>query len=978
MSKEEKWHFEDKDKKQKKNQKKKQKNAENKEAKRIEEIERLKQEANAYYDQQDYKRSESSWRNLLALCSSKPQLRANALFMQANCLSKFDPQHPQIAEYYYAAYKLNPGEDIYYKKLMKYLIINKNYQQAYTICMAELAPPSGEEGLSLHRAITLTAFAELIQKKWLEVSSPTMESNYLLFIAARVYIPAKLLLIENLLKDDHFQVAKSYVETLEEDQLLIDQGDKLKFYGLMVLFYCHHDNPLRNPNKIIPFLKEAPQSAHINHMLAQLYNGEGEPEVKKNAKLALICYRLAAEKLPAAACDLAYKYLYGEDVEQDEKEAFRLYTIAVDQGYVPAYTIYSFLLLKRDPIKKLAKVLKLLTIAKESSHHAKLFYIQLKLFRFKYENGALVGKLLPQDKQMPLTEAKQLYTDLFLMAGEENSDNAYIQFLAGHIALISNNIDLVIDHFRASAEYGSLQAHDSLFAIFISRILKPTSRAQRELDIKTLRNIGDSKKFFTGDEHPLWLSPVFSEKKLVAEIGDIGYVSNIPFDAPDLTSISDIKSSSYDEFIGLMNDLQYKNKTAVQSAEVVSRLGKLANKLIIDFGVKYATLLNSKLLILLQIVRKKSETETFSNWSLMRIFKGVASFQMYSESPRLNALLQWLFGEIISHLPIFDSWKLVMLLEATKDICYLQPGIRDFIKKILKYTLDHWSKMYTELDGSILLCYLIGFIDKHYHVFLGNDPLKLKYEAIIIEILGADISSYESRPKVMYECYLGCLYYLKMYSTDLAPKIIELMRTLKLNLEATPHLNPKITFFQSRVSGYTIDRFSSSREAKCINPKEEGIVGVQSVDLVMKFKPLKKSEDSKSILTVAVEADGPGHFYIIISKEGIISLLYTIKTFFSKWALEVQGAKNLRVRFDVWQSSSDKECYDLLQSKFGKIGLTFPPYLPPRQRADDSFSWRSNIPPLHQQQRFIGGGRGRQTHSSAVNKELKYNGLSNS
>ncbi len=853
---------------------------------------------------------------------------ANALYNHACCLDELEIFPEQALKEYEQAYKLDPREDIYVDLIGK-LFASKDYEKLKQIVAVEEKIMDSIDRPLGHKSLTFIALAQLVSLGQLEVACPDIFITCLLSMASQVFPHAHILLIQHHLNNLEFTEAKNCIKQAKHVQK-IDVADLM---SAEAHYYTLPDSLERNFQKGLKLfntsikLKPTPRT---HYCLARLYQGEGLPDIAKDIKLAEKHYKSAIEgRFPEAAHDLATLYAEGkEEVKQDIVEALKLYQIAVDLKHFPSYENYAILLSQQDALKNRELCLSLLSQAPQISSMAQCLYIQLKLFEVKSENGNILRYgPLPQGQRPDLTEIQTYYDKLQELSKDSEISPAELQLLSASIAKhLLNNLEMAADHYRAAAEYGSKEAHQQLLSWHLNQLLNSTSETRQRYHKNSLRNVIDSQKFFFGDPPPIWLSHISNIDRLRSELGMTEEKnSESKFESIKIPSFQ-MKNNLFPkkELRKLINTIKTTSMPTDQLAELVVIAGELAKTLIIKSAPECIDFLHEQLLFLLKTVNIRAETEYFKNWSLMAILNGISQFRLYSKNSELAGQFQKVFKLILSRLPTFISWKLVMLLDSVTALSYLQPGVREFIQSIITYTLERWWTFYTELDGSIQLCYHLAELDNYYHFF--TDPkLEKQLTQLITDIITKDFSLYQSRNRVIKNCFFALVYFHDIYkkSNDNG----KLFKQLQSHLENKP-VKTTCSAFQTEVNTFFDQYFSYAKNISCLDVKEEKRVATKPVDCVRSYEIRKSgldSEEKSIVVELGVESDGPGHFFFP-TPEMKLQPVYNIKTLFSTTIHSLFELKMVRFIIFEWQTQSTSELYQSIREKLAKFGLDFPSY----------------------------------------------------
>ncbi len=878
----------------------------------------MEEKAANLYNTAKYENSAKIWKEIICLVKASltkkivvnKEFLANALFMHAQCLRMLGEDTDLMLQEYQQAYTFNPTRaDALEYVAASAMQLNCDSQFKVLIRKQYLSLAQSSYGKE-HKSFIKILASEILEEKYLTESPATLLS------AAAIDHPlAAIFLMEKALMVDDFPEVKRYMNQLTP-HMSGKAGDYLlRFLDNQFEYYRAAINPQRDLEKamnILRFLISKKPLPGYCYAMAQFYDGlYADHKIEKDAKQAVGYYEKAVEFIPEAAHDLGFKYAYGEDIEQDEKKATDLFALAIQRNYIPSYVQYAYLLLRRDFAGNLNEVLKLWEPIQDVPV-IKFFSLQLQLFEAKsIDNGFVVLNVIRKEAATK-KEVEKSYDELQTMIRSDLLDPIQAHLISGAILEYwLNKFELAIDHYRIAADLGSKSAHDKLFNIYITGISNAACEQDKKWCVNSLRNVAESREELFEIPPPDWLIPKFKPKKFkclfgMAEKKDS--VEQLYQLEKSLFAVDRFKSLP-DRLVQLTNTIKEGKLPANHLGKFASEMGKIAHSLIKESGLQEIRFLYQQLIILLQTV-KTYEEKSFNNWSLMSLLECVGQFRLYSKNPVFVGLVQNLFALITKRLPVMIYWKLIMLIENAMNISYQQQGIRKFILTIVNHTLKQWPKIYRERDGDIRLCHNLAIVDKHYGFKLAN-----RLKPLVRHIVKIDLSYYQERTSVMYNCYFALVYFNELYQKmDPENNLLPQLKSLLLSRPC----KTTYTLFQSQVENFCVKNFSSplNWEIKHIANLRESRIVVRPIDLVMAF------ERKLEFVPVGFEADGPLHFFYNASKGGIPGRdLYTE---FATFILTQQGVNMVRTSCFVWNQQSYLQRYQTTQKRLAKIGLDYP------------------------------------------------------
>lgn len=912
------------------------------------------EQARLRYDEKKYTESELLWSKLVDDLKDVSTLNpkdekyrqkcyAHAFCFRILCLIQFDEKQAFESENFtkfvelYSTLAPEPTYDFFYEKVILQLGAKHEFEKMKSLIFAEL-PFLHQRSLN-HQAITKTMMAQLVMNDKLSLPWPGMVVSYL-NSALKLFPKAYLLLINHLLQIGDLAKAEAKIAEAKTTSLGRTHQSRLLYY--QARYHCHPDNPQIDMKKTVALLEETikfEQIPQVCYKLAEFY--DKNPDFKVAPDHIIQLYKLAARTLPEAAHSLALKYIQNKDMYDLEK-AKEWYEAAVKFKY-PASCYGYAILLSRNP-DLLDKCLELLLIAQESFPQAKFLYIKLRL-SYLIKKDIFFGKQIAPQGNILKKEGRKFYRDLMLLKPSESS-RAELQLIAGIIQeFILKDMKLAIDHYRAAAEYGSEIAHDKSFYIYCVKLLSDNLHPDEEkYYIRTLQSIIDSMKFFYNKPIPDWALP-FNMDKFKQSVGAhfqecTGlkiFVEDYKTTSP-LNHIRSQPTSEKNKIIDIVN-LNYDSIDAENTAELVRYAGQLAHKLIAIWGEESVDFLHEKIVFLLSMVvnKLKSKTDHFNLWSLMSIFEGCCYFKIQSDHNDFIDPLLYIMNFIRGKLNLFGSWKLIMLLESTKNLCYETPGVPNFIETIITHTLTNWPKLFTEIDGDIRLSYILAILDNHYHFITKKNPLKLLLLPILEKIINAEVSQYELRLKVVKDCFFTLSYFHDLQIIDMknhAP----LLHTLKAHLLKSQQ-KTTCSRFQKNIVNFISQYFCSNlleSGINCIELKEEKIVFTKPMDLGLTFSVPNPQTKARVLIDVIIEADGTPHFWIPITTMQT-KPTYDLNTKFYTHVIKQQGVNIIRMEYFNWSSLTLSQRYAFFQEEFAKLGLVFSPFLETKPIQSDPY-----------------------------------------
>lgn len=781
-----------------------------------------------------------------------------------------------------------------------------------------------------HQGITKAMVAKLAIEG--QISLPSRYITHYLFYANLTFVGSYIILIYYLLKIRNFEVA--YTKIIEAKKTSLGESQKDALIYLEANYFFRKSE--KEVKKAVELLEDVIKSHPTPFLCRALitFHNLAPDEVKIPLERLITLYERAVLIAPGLAYQLARKYIEDKAIFNID-QAKKWYEVAANSKHVDACYDYARLLYKQP--EHLEKCLSLLSVAKNTIPQANFLYIKLKL-KFLTNQDVFYGKKIPLEEKLTKKEGRKIYQELLQLSDQPLISRREVELLCGTVQeFIFNNQPLALDHYRAACEYGSAAAHNKCLFIYATKILTPTALSEREFHIRSLQSLLDSSEFFFKKPLPTWANPFDLEKfkhamdahKDKNGWGDFkGFIEESKEESI-LQRIKNAPSRNQEKLIEIVK-LDYEGVNAEQTAELVRYAGNLAHEIVVTWGAKKADFLHKQLLDLCGVITKKMKSKTngshFNLWSLMCILKGISHFKIYSKDQIFIDSFLYVINSIRDKLNSFGYWKLIMLLDSAKDLCYQILGVPKFIEDVIFHVLSNRTKLFTEVDGDIRLSYILAILDNHYNIFNRKTTLQPLLTQLLTKIAGADIALYQSRTKVVKDCFFALNYF---HSKKLfVMEDLSLIAKLKEKLLESPPTTTR-SRFQGEVVDFIKAYFASSvgeTEAVCVESKEEKMVFTKPADLGLTFKIPHPSQSGKTALVeVIIEADGTPHFWLPVDGSDQ-KPIYNLDTAFYTTVLKQQGINVLRVEFFKWSALTDAERYDFFRGEFAKLGLQFPPF----------------------------------------------------